>query len=183
MAFVNKMILLFLIIVGHKVGRVEQAETALGAEMRMAAEKAEQKGKTKSGLSAEKIVRRYVHISIHPKLLLIYCLYRELNKVYTNGTLVDGELLTDEQAGHCVSITESAIENGDSKSDVERKFGVCILDCSTSEFNLSCFEDDVCRTKLETLMRQIRPKEILYKKVSIIFPAQVNSLNLSRFTG
>jgi len=166
MVFVNNTTLLFFIIVGYKVGRVEQAETALGAEMRMAAEKAEQKGRNKS--TAEKIVRRLVQVSIHPKLL-IYRLYRELNKVYTNGTLVDGELLTDEQAGHCVSVTESAIGNGDSKSDMERKFGVCILDCSTSEFNLSCFEDDICRTKLETLMRQIRPKEILYKKASIIF--------------
>jgi DNA mismatch repair protein MSH6 len=29
---------------------------------------------------------------------------RELNKVLTSGTLVDGEMLTDEQAGHCVSL-------------------------------------------------------------------------------
>lgn len=48
---------------GYKVGRVEQAETALGAEMRMAAEK--DKGKTTKGKSAassaqEKIVRRFV---------------------------------------------------------------------------------------------------------------------------
>jgi len=34
----------------------------------------------------------------------------ELNKVYTNGTLVDQELLTDEQAGHCISIREAAAE-------------------------------------------------------------------------
>lgn len=52
------MTLLILNIVGYKVGRVEQAETALGAEMRMAAEKAEKKGKTKSASAAEKIVRR-----------------------------------------------------------------------------------------------------------------------------
>lgn len=83
---------------------------------------------------------------------------------------MDGELLTDEQAGHCVSITESLLEDNHLKSDAEQKFGICILDCSTSEFNLSCFEDDVCRTKLETLMRQIRPKEIVYKKVGKISP-------------
>jgi hypothetical protein len=35
----------------------------------------------------------------------------ELNKVYTNGTLVDEDLLTDEQAGHCVSIREDESEN------------------------------------------------------------------------
>lgn len=99
--------------------------------------------------------------------------------MYTNGTLVDGELLTDEQAGHCVSINESAVEDDAPKSDAERKFGICILDCSTSEFNLSCFEDDICRTKLETLMRQIRPKEIVYKKVGIILAILVNVLDIS----
>ncbi|KAJ3497847.1 hypothetical protein NLJ89_g10297 [Agrocybe chaxingu] len=138
---------------GYKVGRVEQAETALGAEMRMAAEKEEGKGKAKSkaktAAGGDKIVRR------------------ELNKVYTNGTLVDAELLTDEQAGHCVSIVEATTASADgSDPDSERKFGICILDCATSEFNLSLFEDDVCRTRLETLMRQIRPKELLFKKVS-----------------
>ena len=86
---------------------------------------------------------------------------RELNKVFTNGTLVDEELLTDEQAGHCVSIREEEPEDG---SDRQR-FGICVLDSSTSEFNLSAFEDDVCRTKLETLMRQLRPKELIFTKV------------------
>jgi DNA mismatch repair protein MSH6 len=82
--------------------------------------------------------------------------------VYTNGTLVDAELLTDEQAGHCISICE---EVSDDNSDSKNKFGICVLDCSTSQFNLSAFEDDVCRTRLETLMRQLRPKELLFTKV------------------
>ncbi|KAG5727213.1 DNA mismatch repair protein msh6 [Termitomyces sp. T112] len=125
---------------GYKVGRVDQAETALGAEMRMAADKSQ--GKVSKDKNKEKIVRR------------------ELNKVYTNGTLVDAELLTDEQAGHCVSIHE-----GESQEDLDNnKFGICVLDCSTSQFDLSAFEDDVCRTKLETLMRQLRPKELLFIK-------------------
>lgn len=51
------MTLLFFRILGYKVGRVEQSETALGAEMRMAAQKVEQKGKGKAA-TAEKIVRR-----------------------------------------------------------------------------------------------------------------------------
>ncbi|KAF9528358.1 muts domain V-domain-containing protein [Crepidotus variabilis] len=136
---------------GYKVGRVEQAETALGAEMRMAAEKADVKGKVKAKApAADKIVRR------------------ELNKVYTVGTLVEEAFLTDEQAGHCVAICESTfIAEDGTERDSERKFGICILDCSTSEFNLSFFEDDVCRTKLETLLRQIRPKELLFKNGSL----------------
>ena len=48
----------------------------------------------------------------------------------------------------------------------ENAFGLAILDSSTSEFNLSAFEDDVCRTKLETILRQLRPKELVYTKVS-----------------
>ncbi|KAI0319317.1 muts domain V-domain-containing protein [Amylostereum chailletii] len=123
---------------GYKVGRVDQAETALGAEMRMAANKS--KGKASADKGKDKIVRR------------------ELNKVYTNGTLVDDELLTDEQAGHIVSIREAECQDGNTT------FGVCSLDCSTSEFNLSAVDDDVCRTRLETLLRQLRPKEIIFTK-------------------
>ncbi|KAI3597469.1 dna mismatch repair protein msh6 [Moniliophthora roreri] len=123
---------------GYKVGKVEQAETALGAEMRLAADK--KKGKPAGG-EKEKIVRR------------------ELNKVYTNGTLVDGEMITDDEAGHCISIREI-----ESEDDACNTFGICVLDCSTSQFNLSVFQDDICRTKLETLMRQLRPKEIVFTK-------------------
>ncbi|KZT01205.1 DNA mismatch repair protein Msh6 [Laetiporus sulphureus 93-53] len=129
---------------GYKVGRVDQAETALGAEMRLAADKKSGKGKSAvEDKGKDKIVRR------------------ELNKVYTNGTLVDPELLTDEQAGHCVSIRE---EESDNEKDGKQTFGICVLDSATSEFNLSAFEDDVCRTKLETLIRQLRPKEIIFTK-------------------
>ncbi|KAG6377351.1 muts domain V-domain-containing protein [Boletus reticuloceps] len=121
---------------GYKVGRVDQSETALGAEMRMA----KSKGKPTDDKGKDKIVRRH------------------LNKVYTNGTLVDEELLTDEQAGHCISIRE----------DVDAKkgsnFGICVLDSATSQFNLSSFDDDVCFTKLETMIRQLRPKEVIFTK-------------------
>ncbi|KAL1746027.1 muts domain V-domain-containing protein [Schizophyllum fasciatum] len=124
---------------GYKVGRVDQSETALGAEMRLAADK---KGKAKTGedKAKDKIVQR------------------ELNKVYTNGTLIDPEMLTDDQAGHCVAIVEDN-DDGDQST-----FGICVLDCATSQFNISHFIDDVCHTKLETMMRQLRPKEILVKK-------------------
>ncbi|EUC65440.1 DNA mismatch repair protein MSH6, partial [Rhizoctonia solani AG-3 Rhs1AP] len=119
---------------GYKVGRVDQAETQLGAEMRQAANKG---AKGKGAAAGDKIVRR------------------ELNKVLTNGTLVDPELLQDEQAGHCVSIRET---------EKEGEFGICVLDASTGEFNLSSFKDDIVRTRLETIMRQIRPKELVYTK-------------------
>ncbi|TFK22134.1 DNA mismatch repair protein msh6 [Coprinopsis marcescibilis] len=126
---------------GYKVGRVAQSETALGAEMRVAASKGQ--GKKSQDKAKDKIVRR------------------ELNKVYTNGTLVEPNLLTDENAGHCIAICEKPCEDG---SNSANEFGICVLDCSTSQFNLTSFVDDICRTKLETLLRQICPKELLYRK-------------------
>jgi DNA mismatch repair protein MSH6 len=84
--------------------------------------------------------------------------------VYTNGTLVDPELLTDDHAGHCVALRESTTEGGDGAT-----FGLCVLDSSTSEFNLAAFEDDICRTRLETMIRQLRVKEMIYTKVKLAF--------------
>ncbi|QRW04819.1 DNA mismatch repair protein MutS [Ceratobasidium sp. AG-Ba] len=124
---------------GYKVGRVDQAETQLGAEMRQAATKG---AKGKGAAAGDKIVRR------------------ELNKVLTNGTLIDLSFLQDEQAGHCVSIRET---------EEEGEFGLCVLDAATGEFNLSAFKDDVVRTRLETIMRQIRPKELVFTKVLLTF--------------
>lgn len=69
---------------GYKVGRVEQCETALGAEMRVKDGKAS--GKVPAKAPAKSIVRR------------------ELKSVLTAGTLVDGSMLTDDLASHCVSI-------------------------------------------------------------------------------
>lgn len=46
---------------GYKVGRVDQAETALGAEMRVAANKS--RGKGGDNKQKEKIVRRSVFFS------------------------------------------------------------------------------------------------------------------------
>ena len=47
---------------GYKVGRVDQAETALGAEMRLAAAKS--KGKVSEDKGKDKIVRRCVGPSV-----------------------------------------------------------------------------------------------------------------------
>jgi DNA mismatch repair protein MSH6 len=122
---------------GYKVGKVEQCETAIGAEMRGKAE-----GKGPSNAKEDKIVRR------------------ELAQVFTNGTIVDSTYLTTDEANHCVAIKEMATSSSTSA------FGVCVMDASTGEFGLSAFDDDVCRTRLETMFRQIRPKEILHAKVS-----------------
>ncbi|KAJ3752036.1 hypothetical protein EV360DRAFT_97567 [Lentinula raphanica] len=138
---------------GYKVGKVEQSKTALGTEMRLAGDK--KNGKPKGG-EKEKIVRCF---SQRLNFEILIDILRELNKVYTNGALVDGEMIHDDEAGHCISIRE--VESDDGSHSM---FGICVLDCSTSQFDLAIFEDDICRTKLETLIRQIRPKEMLFTK-------------------
>lgn len=66
---------------GYKVGKVEQAETAIGKEMRNKA--------AVGGKGEDKIVRR------------------ELAKVLTNGTVVDEAFLSGDDASHCVAIKVS----------------------------------------------------------------------------
>ncbi|GAA5834415.1 hypothetical protein JCM5353_008937 [Sporobolomyces roseus] len=124
---------------GYKVGRVDQSETALGAEIRNKdAKAAGGKGKAKGG---KEIVRR------------------ELKSVLTTGTIVDGSMLTDDMSNHCVAIKEEI-----STATSLPTFGICVLDASTAEFSLSHFADDVSRTQLETLIRQLKPKEIIQQK-------------------
>lgn len=55
-------------------------------------------------------------------------------------------------------------------------FGICVLDASTAEFQLSHFTDDACRTELETLIRQLKPKEIIHQKGNL----SVSTLRLLR---
>lgn len=72
---------------GHKVGRVDQCETALGAELR---NKDEKVGKGKKVAAAAPKGKGIVR--------------RELKTVLTNGTIVDASMLTDDLGSHCVSI-------------------------------------------------------------------------------
>ena len=125
---------------GYKVGRVEQSETALGAEMRLKDGKKAGKPAAKPSGGRE-IVRR------------------ELKSVLTSGTIVDGSMLEDDLANHCVSIKEFTPTSGNNPT-----FGVCVVDAATAEFQLSTFEDDISRTQLETLIRQHKPKELIHEK-------------------
>jgi DNA mismatch repair protein MSH6 len=92
---------------GYKVGRVEQAETALGADLR----------RKDDATDKAKIVNR------------------QLKTVLTTGTIVDGNLLTDDLSNHCISVKEYIAEAG-----ADPRFGVVIADCSTAEFTMSAFQ-------------------------------------------
>ncbi|KAG1456250.1 hypothetical protein G6F56_006874 [Rhizopus delemar] len=84
---------------------------------------------------------------------------RELTSVLTAGTLVDAGLLTNDLSTFCMSIKEQCMDE-----HVPPRFGVCFVDTATAEFNLVHFEDDIRRTKLETLLMQIKPKELVTEK-------------------
>lgn len=98
---------------------MEQAETAIGADLRRQdAKEKGGKGKAKANNSNE---AKIVH--------------RELKTVLTTGTIVDGQLLTDDLSDHCISIKEY-LTDGES----DPKFGIVIADCSTAEFTMSAFQ-------------------------------------------
>lgn len=83
---------------------------------------------------------------------------RELTGIYTAGTLVDGHLLRDDMASYCLALKEICETNG------TPRFGIAFVDTSTSTFQIAEFEDDVQRTKLETLLLQTRVAEVLIEK-------------------
>lgn len=83
---------------------------------------------------------------------------RELTGVLTGGTLTDLDMISDDMATYCLAIKESTTETG------EKVFGVCFVDTATSELNfIELVDDDEC-TKLDTLITQVKPKEILCEK-------------------
>ena len=123
---------------------MDQTEAALGAEMRVAADKGTGRAKARAGAEKEKVVRQ------------------ALSKVYTNGTLVDAALLTDEHASHCVAVREEGEEHP--KTGAQR-VALCVLDSATRAFSLCAFEDDVCLTTLEMALRQLRQKEVMFTEV------------------
>jgi DNA mismatch repair protein MSH6 len=115
---------------------------------------------------------------------------RELATVLTNGTVVDEAFLSGDEACHCIALKvrcllvlythfafadrfvrcNTAIHQEGQSENGNATYGVCILDAATGRFELTAFEDDVCRTKLETLFRQLRPRELIYSKVSTLRP-------------
>nr|WJN24932.1 mismatch repair protein [Pseudozyma thailandica] len=90
---------------------------------------------------------------------------RELRHVLTSGTIVDASSLPDDLNSYCVSIKEAAEPGRNGPI-----FGVCTLDAATAEFNLTEFEDDESRTRLETLLRSLRLKEVLHEKAGLSAP-------------
>lgn len=84
---------------------------------------------------------------------------RELTMILTAGTLVDPGLLSNDMATYCMSIKEEVVADHEPP-----RYGICFVDTSTAEFRMSYFTDDVERTRLETIILQIKPKELVLEK-------------------
>jgi DNA mismatch repair protein MSH6 len=58
----------------------------------------------------------------------------------------------------------------------QSSFGIVVLDAATGAFSLSSFDDDIVKTKLETMFRQLQPKELIHEKGNL----EVNTLRTLR---
>lgn len=85
-------------------------------------------------------------------------IHRELSGILTGGTLTDLNMISDDMSIYCLSIKE------ESQNDGTKVFGIAFVDTATSELNLIEFEDDNECNKLDTLITQIKPKEIICEK-------------------
>lgn len=119
---------------GYKVAKAAQSENQVAKEMR-------QKTQTAAQSKKEDIIRR------------------ELCCVLTSGTLVDESMLHDELATYCIAIRELCPHE-----DADPEFGIAFADTATGEMGICQFKDDRDRTKFETLLAQLRPKEVLLER-------------------
>ena len=115
---------------------------------------------------------------------------RKLTSVFTAGTLVDGGMLTSEMNTYCMSIKVNLmsfiiyfdlfhsiiillkclilmIYNKEYCPSITSnpEFGICFVDTATAEFQLTRFTDDISRSKLETIIVQLKPRELVLEKV------------------
>ncbi|KAL6049811.1 DNA mismatch repair protein msh6, variant 2 [Balamuthia mandrillaris] len=139
---------------GYKLVIVDETETRIGANVRMRE-------------NAKKGVRQSRAIT------------REVSRILTRGTLVDESLLNDPRANYLMVIKESldAPEEENRVYDTleapslprqreppHPRFGICLVDASTGDFNIYEFVDDAARNHLETLLLREKPQEVLYER-------------------
>lgn len=123
---------------GYKVAKVDQKESLLAKEIR------EKNGSAKDSSKESKVIQR------------------ELSYILTCGTLIDENLLNDEMSKYCLAVKESVDYENNIKT-----FGVCFVDVSTGSFQILEFNDDFECSKLETLLSQVSPMEVLIPKNEI----------------
>ncbi|KAH3901887.1 mismatch repair ATPase MSH6 SCDLUD_001671 [Saccharomycodes ludwigii] len=119
---------------GYKVAKVDQAETLLAKEMREASLK------SSSSSNKRSIVQR------------------ELKCVLTRGTLTEEGMLQSDLPTYCLSVKE------DKDTDGNTTFGVSFVDTSTGEIYITQLNHDNDYSKLDTVLSQIRPHELVLER-------------------
>lgn len=99
---------------------------------------------------------------------------RELTQVLTQGTLVDGAMLSSDMSTFIMSLKEVDCDT----NHAIPSFGAVFADTATGVFHYSFFADDMARTKLDTLISQIKPRELVLEKGQMS-PASVKALKIS----
>lgn len=114
---------------GYKIARVDQAESALGKEMR------ERDGK-KGGGKEDKVIRR------------------ELSSVLTAGTLVEGSMLQDDMSVYCVAIKEAIIDDHPAfgLAIVDTATGQFFLSEFVDDADMTKFETFVAQTRPQEIL-------------------------------
>ncbi|KTW31605.1 hypothetical protein T552_00243 [Pneumocystis carinii B80] len=87
---------------------------------------------------------------------------RELVHVLTSGTLINEGIMKSDLSTYCMAIKEEYEINSSVVS-----FGICFVDAATANFKITYFKDDLSRTKLYTLITQIKPKELILEKANV----------------
>eukprot|EP00005_Dracoamoeba_jomungandri_P001918 CAMPEP_0174261124 /NCGR_PEP_ID=MMETSP0439-20130205/11245_1 /TAXON_ID=0 /ORGANISM="Stereomyxa ramosa, Strain Chinc5" /LENGTH=1218 /DNA_ID=CAMNT_0015345551 /DNA_START=27 /DNA_END=3684 /DNA_ORIENTATION=- len=134
-----------LIGLGYKIVRVDQTESRISAEERMAAIKEKKKTGKK--------------IKLKPTIIS-----RDITEILTRGTVTEESLINDPHSVYLMSLVESKVHEDGEGSKLVPKYGVCFVDAATGEFNVGEFLDDEQRTRFESLVVHIKPQEILYTK-------------------
>lgn len=109
---------------------------------------------------------------------------RVIEMVVTPGTRLWSPHMSVQEALYLLSVAEiekiQISASASSKDSTTRLFGVCILHASTAEFSIGQFADDERMTLLETLLVSVKPREVIYRPVRILF--RMKLLFLFRFT-
>lgn len=126
-----------LVHLGYRVGRVEQTETP---------EELKEYNRSMRAGSKRKVVRR------------------EMVQLLTKGTLVDLDLIEGNAAAYLLAVTESAPSDAGLGDGHDTAYGVCFVDTATGTFHLGQFGDNRQRSRLRTLLAQLRPEEVVYPR-------------------
>lgn len=99
---------------------------------------------------------------------------RELTGVLTGGTLSDLDMLSGDAAVYCMAVWQ---EPGD---ELHPQFGVAAVDVALGHLQVCQIDDDRDCTRLDTVVLQLRPKEVIVAKNNLTSLATKILRNLGR---